>query len=169
MATIEGGGCPANGLRQLERGRIRPAIKWLHREGRRQRVLQDVLVRQALIVNAITSAHDSLLVTVDVPGDANPRREVIVVAAADQRAVANSWCSLEAGQIHILGNQERIFAGRRECGIKDARTVKFVTTKTHRFPAKPEIDGDVRFPAIVILDERGVVSRDEVSRRIAKG
>src|ERR1041384_7913973 len=72
---------------QLERRRSSGRGQRLHRERSCQRVLQNVLIRQTLVVNTITAAQYRLLVARYVPGKADTRSPVIAVKAMRQRTV----------------------------------------------------------------------------------
>src|SRR5205823_693878 len=85
-------------ISQLKRGRDCTTVERLHGERCRQRVLQDVLVGEALVVNTIAAAHNRLLVALHVPGEPDARRNIIV-AAVCQRTVGNAGRARESGEI----------------------------------------------------------------------
>src|SRR4029077_342423 len=91
-------------IRRKREGRVRQdAGKWIlrrHREwrradGLRERQsasgLQKRLIRDALIVDAVSGANYGLLITKYVPRVADPRREISRTEASRQSATRDSW------------------------------------------------------------------------------
>ena len=62
----------------------------MYGERRRQRVLQDVLVRKPLEINAIAATQNRLLIPLNIPGKTDARSKVVSIEATLQRAIGNA-------------------------------------------------------------------------------
>src|SRR5258708_166468 len=62
-------------------------------EGQPSGRLQQGLVGNALVIDAVATAHDRFRIAGNIPGDADARGEVLVAEATIQRAIGNSGCA----------------------------------------------------------------------------
>jgi hypothetical protein len=68
--------------------------------------LQNVLVREPLVVNAVTAPQNRSLIAVDVPRKTKTRSKVVTVKASIQGAVLDAGGADKARQVHFFRIQE---------------------------------------------------------------
>src|SRR5216684_104597 len=102
-----------------------------------------------------------------IPGKTGPGAKVKVGAAGSGAAVANSGSSVYPRQ-EAAGGEEEWVVVRKQRRIEVRVSQEQIVSELHRIPAQPQIQGQIRKDAIIILEKSAIIQGAEIAHGVSR-